>query len=360
MAAFKTYEYHLDLSKTQKKEITELMDEKDHDFNMLALTVNQSYLNGADIDAINAEIDAGLSGAVYDGALRKELQTLALKQQNGILAAISPRSVYRNHRSFKFAPVWVLGQNVLIPGIGWANMVMHRPLPPAAKICFACLTEAECRSDYKISFCLMFQPPEQALCEIPVRSTIGLDYKQDGLYVDSRGRSGNYPGFWQNGRKKVAALNQIASRFHVGSRRWMIFRKRAAKAAAHIDRQRKDWQFKKAAELAAENDAVCVEHLDFKAMQEENAALAPKLRDNNWLGFRSKLECKLSEQGKPLIEIPRYFPSSQICCSCGYRFGRMPLSTSTITCPNCGRSFDRDVNAACNIRDEGLRLLKAS
>lgn len=360
MAAFKTYEYHLDLSKTQKREITDLMNEKDRDFNLLALAVNQSYLNGAGIDAINAEIDAGLTGAVYDSALRKELQTLALKQQNGVLTVISPRSVFRDHRSFTFAPVRILGECVYIPGIGWAKMVMHRPLPPAARICFARLTEAECRADYRISFCLMFQPCDQALCEPPVNNTIGLDYKQDGLYVDSRGRSGNYPGFWQNGRGTVEALTRTANRFTVGSRRWLKFRQRAAKATGHIERQRKDWQFKKAAELAAENDAVCVEQLDLKAMQEENVTLTPKLRDNNWPGFRRRLENKLSEQGKLFIEIPRYFPSSQICCVCGYRFGRMPLDIRTIICPNCGCSYDRDVNAACNIRDEGLRLLKAS
>ena len=60
------------------------------------------------------------------------------------------------------------------------------------------------------------------------------------------------------------------------------------------------------------------------------------------------------------VEISKYFPSSQICSSCGFRFGKRDLGVRTITCPNCGAIFDRDVNAACNIRDEGLRLLRAS
>lgn len=359
MSAFTTYEYRLDLSNNQKKAISELLDKEDNNFNDLALLVSHSFRCGASVEDLHAIIDAGLCGAVYDNSLRKELCFMVEQLTKGFISEIKPHFVFRNRRHFRFSPVWVSGQSVLVPGIGWLKMILHRLLPPDVRIYHACLTEDECRSVYKISFCLQYVCSNQAKKKPCAETVIGLDYKQDGLYVDSNGRNGNYPGFWLNGREKVSSLNQTANRFTVGSRRWLKFRKRAAKLAGHIERQRKDWQYKKAAELAAEYDAVCIEHLDFNAMQMENATLSPKIRDNNWWGFRKKLEEKLSAQGKPLIEVSKYYPSSQICSICGYRFGRKPLDIRTIICPRCGQALDRDINAACNIRDEGLRLLKA-
>ena len=58
-----------------------------------------------------------------------------------------------------------------------------------------------------------------------------------------------------------------------------------------------------------------------------------------------------------VVTVGRLFPSSQLCHECGYRFsGTKDLSVREWTCPLCGRTHDRDVNAARNIRDEGMRL----
>ena len=84
------------------------------------------------------------------------------------------------------------------------------------------------------------------------------------------------------------------------------------------------------------------------------------VRDNNWYGFKNKLGRKLAQQGKPLIEVSRYFPSSQLCSVCGYRFGKLPLYQRIVNCPACGSLMDRDYNAARNIRNEGIRLLEAA
>ena len=133
--------------------------------------------------------------------------------------------------------------------------------------------------------------------------------------------------------------------------------RRAEKLEKHIYNQRKDWQFKKASELANENSAVCIETLNFGDMVKENAALSSKIYDNQWGGFKNKLKSKLDEQGNPLIQTSQYYPSSQGCSCCGWNMGKQPLNVRTIVCPNCGNIMDRDMNAALNIRDEGLRLL---
>lgn len=75
--------------------------------------------------------------------------------------------------------------------------------------------------------------------------------------------------------------------------------------------------------------------------------------------LRDMLDRKLAEQGKPgLVKIGRWYPSSQLCSDCGYRYeGTKDLGVREWVCPECGAWHDRDVNAAKNIRDEGRRLL---
>lgn len=85
--------------------------------------------------------------------------------------------------------------------------------------------------------------------------------------------------------------------------------------------------------------------------------LGKSTMDNGFGMFRALLGYKLEDRGKRLVTVGRLFPSSQLCHECGYRFsGTKDLSVREWTCPLCGRTHDRDVNAARNIRDEGMRL----
>ena len=82
--------------------------------------------------------------------------------------------------------------------------------------------------------------------------------------------------------------------------------------------------------------------------------------DNGYGMFLNMLRYKLAESGKYLIKIDKWFPSSQICHSCGSLHPEMKdLHIRTMEC-DCGYRMDRDQNAALNILEEGLRLLKQS
>ena len=103
-------------------------------------------------------------------------------------------------------------------------------------------------------------------------------------------------------------------------------------------------------------DCVCVENLDMRGMS-RSLKLGKSTMDNGFGMFRALLGYKLEDRGKRLVTVGRLFPSSQLCHECGYRFsGTKDLSVREWTCPLCGRTHDRDVNAARNIRDEGMRL----
>ena len=85
---------------------------------------------------------------------------------------------------------------------------------------------------------------------------------------------------------------------------------------------------------------------------------------NHWLDRKIRQyeenRYKLEEQGKKLVRVDRFFASSQTCSVCGYKNEKMKnLAIREWDCPQCGTHHDRDVNAAINIRNEGMRLVIA-
>ena len=82
--------------------------------------------------------------------------------------------------------------------------------------------------------------------------------------------------------------------------------------------------------------------------------------DNGWGMFTIFLRYKLEEQGKKLVKVDRFFASSQTCSVYGYKNAKTKnLAIREWDCPQCGTHHDRDVNAAVNIRNEGMRLVVA-
>ena len=87
-------------------------------------------------------------------------------------------------------------------------------------------------------------------------------------------------------------------------------------------------------------------------------SLAPKLQKIGLGEFRRQLQYKAPLMGRRCIVIDRWFPSSKMCGSCGNLNSDLTLADRVWTC-DCGTTHDRDVNAALNIRNEGLRIIRA-
>ena len=109
-------------------------------------------------------------------------------------------------------------------------------------------------------------------------------------------------------------------------------------------------------QIANAYDAVCIKDLNMKAMA-KSLNFGKSESDNGWGMFTRFLEYKLKEQGKHLIKIGKRFPSSKLCGACGHINKELELNHREWVCPNCKMHHYRDINAACNIRKEGLRLL---
>ncbi|MBR1858659.1 MAG: transposase, partial [Selenomonadaceae bacterium] len=97
---------------------------------------------------------------------------------------------------------------------------------------------------------------------------------------------------------------------------------------------------------------ICIEDLNVKAMQR---LYGRKIGDLAFSEFVKILQYEASKFGTEIIEVNRYFASSQICHCCGEKNPEVKdLSIREWHCPKCGAYHDRDRNAAINILNEGL------
>lgn len=129
-----------------------------------------------------------------------------------------------------------------------------------------------------------------------------------------------------------------------------------AKVHSKISRVREDFLHKLSRKIVSENQVIVVEDLAVKNMV-KNHKLAKAISDVGWGMFCTMLKYKAEQDGKTYLEIDRFFPSSHLCNASLLRVPKMDLSVRSFLCPHCNKHHDRDINAALNIRDEGLRIL---
>ena len=89
----------------------------------------------------------------------------------------------------------------------------------------------------------------------------------------------------------------------------------------------------------------------------KNPNLAKAISDASWGMFCTMLKYKAEAEGKVYLEVGRFFPSSHLCSNTLLPIPKMDLSVRKFNCPHCQSRHDRDINAAINIKNEGLRIL---
>jgi len=243
--------------------------------------------------------------------------------------------------------------NVRLPKLGVVKTKLSRNLPEGARILNATVSQ-EPSGKYFVSIGFEYELdiPEH---EVNAENSIGLDYSSPHFYVDSDGNKANMHHFYREAERKLAREQRRLSRKQKGSANYEKQRIKVARAFEKVRNCRQDWQHKLSTKLAEQYDIVAVEDIDYKAMS-QGLHLGKATNDNGFGQFRTFLSYKLAERGKKLITIDKWFPSSKTCRHCGYINSELTIKERKWKCPKCGELIDRDVNAAINIRNEGIRI----
>lgn len=254
------------------------------------------------------------------------------------------------------------GKYIKLPKIYKIKAVIHR-IPEKDWIIKSATISQESDGNYYISILFEYADTVNTYI-VDKNNAIGLDYASDGLYVDNNGNTGSPHKYYRESHNKLAKAQRRLSRMkgskknEAKSNNYIKQLNKVNKIHRHIASQRLDNLHKKSTEIANRYDVVCVESLNMRSMSNKGFGNGKATMDNGYGMFLSMLEYKLSDREKYLVRVDKWYPSSQICSWCGNHNALLKnLAVRKWDCPSCGSHHNRDVNAAKNILQEGLRLL---
>ena len=244
------------------------------------------------------------------------------------------------------------GGKLFLAKIGLFKVKWSRALPAAASSVTILRNKA---GQYYASFVVEVQQRSVKA----QRKSIGVDLGITTFAHLSTGERVKSPGYERLNRK-IARVNRQLARQEKGSNRWQRTKLRLAKLHLKIFNIRMDFLHKLSTKLIRENQTVSFEDLNVKGML-ANRRLSRAISQQGWRELRTRCEAKCKQyKDRTVAVISRWEPTSQICSTCGYRWGKLDLSVRSILCVSCLTEHDRDENAAINIDNSGLELAHES
>ena len=314
---------------------------------MTALKKTDEYIFLSDVDSI---------------ALQQSLRHLDTAFQNFFINKNIGFPKFKSKKNKKSYTTICVNNNISVengflklPKIGFVKMKQHRQIPEDYKIKAATVSQTPSGKYYASILCEY----ENQVQTAELKDFLGLDFSMKELYKDSNGNEPCYPRYYRQAEKRLKREQRKLSLMKKGLSNRNKQRIKVAKLHEKVANQRKDFLHKQSRQIANAYDCVCIENLDMKAMSQA-LNFGKSVSDNGWGMFIKFLQYKLEEKGKRLIKVDKFFASSQICSVCGYKNSETKnLSIRAWDCPKCGTHHDRDINAAINIKNEGIRLVFA-
>ncbi len=239
---------------------------------------------------------------------------------------------------------------IKLPKLKWVKAKVHREF--AGQIKLATISQIP-SGKYFVSILVETEhiPME------PIETIIGIDLGIKDLLITSDGEKYDNQKLTKKYENKLAKEQRKLSHKQKGSKNWNKQRIKVAKVHEKISNTRKDYLHKISHKLISENQVIVSEDLAVSNMV-KNHNLAKAISDCGWYELTRQLSYKSDWNNRQYIKIGRFTKSSQPCNVCGYiNTNTKNLSVREWICPQCGTVHDRDINAAINIRNEGLRLL---
>lgn len=244
---------------------------------------------------------------------------------------------------------------ITIPKVKGIPAVLHRKFKGTVKTVAISKTPS---GKYFASVLVDTAVQELPTSAIDGDTALGIDLGIKTLAVCSDGRTFDNPKNLQKSVDRLKLLQKRLSRKQKGSSNRNKARIKVARLHEHIANCRRDNLHKVTYVLTHDSQVrtICMEDLNVKGMM-SNHHLAQAVGDASFGMFLTMLEYKCKWYGINLVKIDRFAPSSKTCSKCGHVYKGLKLSERSWTCPECGTLHDRDFNAACNIKEIGLKAL---
>jgi len=188
---------------------------------------------------------------------------------------------------------------------------------------------------------------------------VGIDLGIKNFVITSEGEVFDNLHFKKNETNKLKRLQKQLSRKQKGSKNRNKARIKLAKTYKKINDKKQYYLHQVSNSLINENQVICMEDLNVKGML-KNHKLAESISEMNFGEFKRILEYKARWYNRKIVFVDRYYPSSKTCSCCGFKYKDLTLNEREWTCPQCNTQHDRDINAAVNILNEGLRKIGSS
>ncbi|NEU83669.1 RNA-guided endonuclease TnpB family protein [Nostoc sp. UIC 10630] len=286
------------------------------------------------------------------------LQSVSLNLSRAFINFFEGRAKFPNFKSKQGKQSIQYPQNVQItheglklPKIGIVPAKIHRVLEGKLKTVTLSLA-----SSGKYFASLLFDDGQPEIEQSSQGKAVGIDLGLTHFAITSDGSKFDNPRVLKKRSRNLKRKQQKLSRKVLGSNRRKKARRIVARVHEKIANTRQDFLHKLSRKMVNENQVICLENLAVKNMV-KNHNLAKAISDVSWGEFTTMLEYKARVDGKCYVEVDRFFPSSKTCSVCLNQVGSLPIEVRSWQCKNCNTKHDRDVNAAINIRDEGLRIL---
>ncbi|MFC9031733.1 RNA-guided endonuclease InsQ/TnpB family protein [Streptomyces arboris] len=193
---------------------------------------------------------------------------------------------------------------------------------------------------------------------------VGLDLGLTALVTLDDGEKVDHPRLLKKYGAKLAQLQRSLHRKKRGSSNREKARQEIARLYALIGDVRRDALDQLTTRLVRENQVLVVEDLSIASLvrspkgkgRRRKAGLNRAILDASWGELLKQLLYKCAWYGRTLVIVDRFFPSTRRCSACGVTGPKLDLAVRSWSCGGCGAVHDRDVNAARNLREEGMRM----
>ena len=350
------YNYFLDTKETYYKETKSNLSLKTMKHMLVELKQDKNYNWLGEVDCMSLTNTLENLDAAYTNYFNKKSNKPVFKKK-GIHESYTTdciRSTYKNN-NYSNIEIDFKEHIIKLPKLGLVNYKGYRNKTIFnGRIISATISHEV--NKYYVS--VIVEEEIQELNNQNELKAIGLDVGVKSLVVTSMGVE--YSKL-DNTRieKHIEDLQRKLSTKVKGSNNYKKLKTKIGRLYQKLRNRRKFYIHEITNKITKENNVIVTENLKVREMIQDGSRMLRKGIINASLReLERQLEYKTKWRNKTLIKINTYYPSSQVCSSCGYQNKQVKdLRIRSWTCPKCNHEHERDLNASMNILFQGLLKL---